>query len=203
MVHIIKRRDYFGHTINMNFDDKIPTHNTIIGGLASMALNMVVLALVVAKVLRVVNNDNPDMNSIISPNVLGLQVDVNYTTMNAFTFHALKKQSIGWLRLDYPELDRYMSFYFEQKHVNWYEFTGPGTHEKTVFSWPAEPCTVEHFGDTEQGKYYFNIWNGGTIVCLPIEARNKVQIRGDLSENIVKNLIFKVDKCQNSTRKPD
>jgi len=91
MVHIIKRRDYFGHTINMNFDDKIPTHNTIIGGLASMALNLVVLALVLAKTMRVINYDNPDMSSLTSPDVGGLKVDVDYNKTSMFTFHSIKK----------------------------------------------------------------------------------------------------------------
>ena len=154
LVHIIKRRDYFGHTINLNFDDKIPTHNTIIGGLVSMVLNLVVLALVAAKTMRVISYDNPDINSIILPNVEGLQVDVNYTSMSTFTFHAMRKQSIGFLPLDYPELDRYVSLYFIHTHVDWYEYTGPGTHFKTVYNWSAVPCTSEHFGDTELDQYY-------------------------------------------------
>lgn len=81
----------FGHSISMNFDNKHPTHNTGIGGLFTLLTYAIIIAMVAIKTQRIITYGNPDLNSITELSPEGLKEDHDYTDMNAFNFHSIKK----------------------------------------------------------------------------------------------------------------
>ena len=52
--HIIKRRDMFGHKVELNFNEKHRAHKTLIGGCLSIFINIALFSLILAKTITMV-----------------------------------------------------------------------------------------------------------------------------------------------------
>lgn len=93
----LKNRDIFGHQISMNFDNKNPTHNTLIGGLFTQLTYFMIVGILVFKTIRVVTYENPDLSSITGFSPEDLIVDHEFPKLNLLNFYNLKKQNSGHL----------------------------------------------------------------------------------------------------------
>jgi len=189
----LKRRDIFGHRISMNFDDKYPTHNTWIGGLFTLFTYFCICAMVGFKIHRVINYNNPDLNSITEMSNQGLLDDHDYYKLDGFMFYALVKQLKGHLFLDYPDLDTYVRIYFMEEIADFTQY-GKGEVYSRKFH-KAVQCTQEHFGFDEEGVESLRKWEGHSLVCLDLKTSKDLQIQGDISALNTKNLVFLIDRC--------
>ena len=54
----IKTHDLFGHKIELNFNKKGSSHNTLIGGVFSILIKMVMLIYIYLLVKKLVNNED-------------------------------------------------------------------------------------------------------------------------------------------------
>jgi len=115
----------FGHPIRMNFDGVNPSHNTKFGGLFSILVYMVISAMIISKTIRVVTNDNPDMNTIKARDKQRLKEEFKYNDMSFGENHIITYEGNWFFRiLDFPEIDRYVHIYYElEKTV--YEVDSP------------------------------------------------------------------------------
>lgn len=69
MRRLIKKIDVFGHQVNLNFDDVSPVHKTIVGGIFSIFLRIIILTILTVKINRILTYGNPDLTSYIEANV--------------------------------------------------------------------------------------------------------------------------------------
>ncbi len=87
MNDLIKKADMFGWEVNLNFDQKGEYHNTILGGLFSILLNILILIYGGMRLNVMFNNladTNISMLQSIDPNHDLGQIDINSTGMLFF-----------------------------------------------------------------------------------------------------------------------
>jgi hypothetical protein len=117
---------------------------------------------------------------------------------------ALKKQS--WMNsgnyaipLDYPELDRYIDVYYEEKITDWSKPQGKGRF--TSIRGEVHRCLDTDFGPDEGAVDAFATWEGWSIACIDFDSV-KGGLQGDKGTMVIKELTYKIDRCSNEKRKP-
>jgi hypothetical protein len=60
---MVKWNDWFGHTINLNFNQKGDTHNTIIGGIFSIAIKLFMFIYICILWKKMVLSEGNDLSS--------------------------------------------------------------------------------------------------------------------------------------------
>ena len=92
----------FGHTIKLNFDKQGDTHKTLIGGLFSMFLRLVILVYIIILWKRLLLNEADQIDTEF--NMLDLETlgVVHYNQTNMTLFYALFKSTSD---IPYPRID--------------------------------------------------------------------------------------------------
>ena len=65
-MNILKNLDVFGHKIDLKFNSKGTHHKTIIGGIVSILINMILLAYTQQLIFQVINRTNDTIKTSIS-----------------------------------------------------------------------------------------------------------------------------------------
>ena len=105
----------------MNFDNLNSTHNTFAGGIFSTIIYIILITMIVSKTIRVVEYDNPDMNTIQERDEQVMKDSHNYTTMSQFNFHVMRKLSTRHMFIKDPEVMRHLNIYFLYEIADWYK----------------------------------------------------------------------------------
>ena len=87
----IKKQDLFGHVINLNFNQKGDSHKTIIGGLASILVKIIMaiyIYLSFEKLIFKLDDKNSTDYGLMDLTELG---QISYNTTDIFNFYVLRK----------------------------------------------------------------------------------------------------------------
>ena len=119
---LIKSQDMFGHVVNLNFNQNGTEHTTLIGGLISGLVKILISFYVLILFHRTYTYDDNNISS--SPTVLDL-IDperevTNYNETNLLVYHRLSKQIEGKdIFLNRKNLRRYIDIFYQQVENNY------------------------------------------------------------------------------------
>jgi hypothetical protein len=109
-------QDYFGHVVNMNFDNKGDTHKTLVGGIIScflkILLGIYIFMLFRKWYLKLNNTQFTEIGLVDLEEADDVPYDPSF--LNMMLFYSVKKQRTGPLFLDDQSIYEYIDIYFGQ-----------------------------------------------------------------------------------------
>jgi hypothetical protein len=141
----IMKQDLFGHVVTFNLDQKGNVHYSMIGGVFSIILKVLMAIYVLIRVNKLVYRQDPTTTTTDALLKVDLHGEVPIDTMKFSPFFIISKQLRDKLVLvDDVELARYLDIYFEYWAVDWYKPKYDGRYTKTRIK--AKRCEATDFG---------------------------------------------------------
>lgn len=131
----------FGHIVNLNFNGKSDSHNTLIGGSVSIIIKMFVVCFIFTLLKKMIlseANDHSCEEFVINKGSND-EVSVPLNQSNLMIYHTLSKVKDGIRDLDYENSKQYIEIRYVQKVVN-YE-----TQTETEYPFKAKICDEQDF----------------------------------------------------------
>ena len=88
----IREKDMFGHVVNLNFDRRGDSHQTMCGGVFSIALRSFLIFYVYLMLVKLIFKGNDTNFSYDGLQEIENQPEVDYKDMNMVIFHVISKQ---------------------------------------------------------------------------------------------------------------
>jgi hypothetical protein len=131
--------DLFGHLITFNFDGKGDKHKTLIGGIFSVLVKMMMAVYIYVRVAKLLFRNDPDIITSDALLKVDLHGDVPMSDLHMTSFYVLNKQLGKTPYVDNPELAKYVDIYFEEKITDWNK---PALDRVSRRRIKAERCTA-------------------------------------------------------------
>ena len=148
--NFIKKRDFFGHPIQLNFNKKGNTHNTFLGGFLSLFVQAGLIIYFVIHVDKLVNKLDDKLNrttSIVDLND-GEEVALNQTSFNVMWFFTMDN-----LPLLYDEhAKKYITITYNHIEVKELKLDDSGILPYTSTISGIRKCTADDFKRTDMLK---------------------------------------------------
>ena len=155
MKTFILKRDYFGHHIRLLFNDRGSSHNTIIGGLTSIIINIFMIGYVSILLKRFILFENDRVTTLNKSQDFGALGPVNFTETNsAFLLLLMDSQTGEQLRLE--EISEYITIQLEQQ--DW-KLQGNVFVERNYSYVPFRKCGFQDIKNVKDGLELYH--NGG------------------------------------------
>jgi hypothetical protein len=87
----IKNSDKFGEEVKLNFDKNSKKHKTLIGGILSIFINIMLTWLIVSKTITMVTKDNNQISSYTSAFDVDSGQEVLYNETRMMMYHVIRK----------------------------------------------------------------------------------------------------------------
>ena len=162
----IKTHDLFGHKIELNFNRKGSSHNTIIGGAMSILIKVIMTTYIFLLVKKLINNEDDQISSVTtSVNLQDLKVNMNETKAS-FVFQVFNAKD-EYAPVDWNEVQKYLKF----EAMNWK--SNRLTQENEITPLNIRECKESDFTINNSRERFKELYSG---------HRNKVHLCYDQSD---------------------
>jgi len=129
MDKIIKSKDMFGHTINLNFNKQGDTHQTVIGGFLSILIKVAITVYVILNVKKLVRYEDDRLGLEVEKINLDQLRELSLRNSSMFLYWTLRKQ-VGNIPVYIGEekYRRYIDVHFQQRRDDWYKTVEEGRY---------------------------------------------------------------------------
>ena len=210
MLGIIKSQDYFGHTININFDKNGTSHQTYIGACLSILINLAIGYYVYSRFYMLIFHME-DVN-FTNINVIDIDTnedfqdvdyiqDTNITILHNVYHQNPKKGQSGELNINDPEVAKYINISFGLLSTDW---SKDGTAEDVFQTqyFGVKECEQEDFGEHNRSKKLYEDWKDFNKLCPKLEPDEKMLLKGEESSVAFKSGLFSLKRCD-TVKYPD
>ncbi len=110
--NLIKYVDIFGHGVNLNYNKKGSTVNTVLGGFLSLALGISCFYLFYQAFGDMLQHKDPQLNSFSNDADLNEIGDVPFDKTNILIYYKVIQVSQNFAPMDYSQVVRYLNIYY-------------------------------------------------------------------------------------------
>ena len=144
----IKDHDMFGHTIQLNFDKQGESHNTLLGGIFSIFIKIIMSVYIGLCFKKLLYMEDDSISLFLEQQDLKVTGDVNYAEGNLLIFQDIRKSkgSLRSLEIN-EESERFITFSYVYMTVDWYL---PPETRYTYSEANMKQCTQEDFCFNEE-----------------------------------------------------
>ena len=121
--NFLKDKDMFGHVVNLNFNGKSDSHNTLIGGSISIIIKMFVACFLVTLTKKMILSEGNDLSceEFVIDKIEGNDHEENTVKLEEskmMIYHTVSKIRDGQKDVDYENSKQFIELRYVQRVVN-------------------------------------------------------------------------------------